>query len=78
MIRVVVVDDDFRIAGIHAAYVEKVDGFKAVAQAHTAAETIAAVDRLRPTCCCSTCTCRTSMAWTWWRDYAGKGIRRST
>ena len=45
MIRVVVVDDDFRIAGIHAAYVEKVDGFKAVAQAHTAA---GAVDRLRP------------------------------
>ena len=25
MIRVVVVDDDFRIAGIHAAYVDKVD-----------------------------------------------------
>ena len=48
MIRVVVVDDDFRIAGIDAAYVEKVDGFKAVAQAHTAAEAAGAVDRLRP------------------------------
>ena len=48
MIRVVVVDDDFRIAGIHAAYVDKVDGFQAIAQAHTAAEAIAAVDRLRP------------------------------
>ena len=48
MIRVVVVDDDFRIAGIHAAYVDKVDGFQAVAQAHTAAEAAGAVDRLRP------------------------------
>ena len=43
MIRVVVVDDDFRIAGIHAAYVDKVDGFQAIAQAHTAAEAVTAV-----------------------------------
>src|SRR5260370_16408165 len=48
MIRVVVVDDDFRIAGIHAAYVGKVDGFGAIAQVHTAAEAVEAVDRLRP------------------------------
>jgi response regulator of citrate/malate metabolism len=48
MIRVVVVDDDFRIAGIHAAYVGKVDGFEAVAQVHTAASAVDAVDRLRP------------------------------
>lgn len=48
MIRVVVVDDDFRIAGIHASYVNKVDGFVAIAQAHTAAEAVAVVDRLRP------------------------------
>ena len=48
MIRVVVVDDDFRIAGIHAAYVGKVDGFEVIAQVHTAAEAVAAVDRLRP------------------------------
>src|SRR5262249_14261969 len=48
MIRVVVVDDDFRIAGIHAAYVSKVDGFEAVAQVHTAASAVDAVDRLRP------------------------------
>ena len=48
MIRVVVVDDDFRIAGIHAAYVGKVDGFEVIAQAQTAAEAVAAVDRLRP------------------------------
>ena len=48
MIGVVVVDDDFRIAGIHAAYVGKVDGFQVIAQAHTAAEAAGAVDRLRP------------------------------
>src|SRR5260370_13761331 len=48
MIRVVVVDDDCRIAGIHAAYVGKVDGFEAIAQAQTAAEAVEAVDRLRP------------------------------
>jgi len=48
MISVVVVDDDFRIAGIHSAYVGKVDGFTAIAEAHTAAEAVEAVDRLRP------------------------------
>src|SRR6516165_4380011 len=48
MIRVVVVDDDFRIAGIHAAYVSKVDGFEVIAQVHTAAAAAEAVDRLRP------------------------------
>jgi response regulator of citrate/malate metabolism len=48
MIRVLVVDDDFRIADIHAAYVNKVDGFQAIAQAHTAAEAVGSVDRLCP------------------------------
>jgi response regulator of citrate/malate metabolism len=48
MIRTVVVDDDFRVAAIHAAYVAKVDGFEVVAEAHSAAEAVEAVDRLRP------------------------------
>jgi response regulator of citrate/malate metabolism len=48
MIRTLVVDDDFRVAAIHAAYVAKIDGFEVVAQAHTAAEAVDAVDRLRP------------------------------
>jgi two-component system CitB family response regulator len=48
MMRVVVVDDDFRIAGIHAAYVDKVDGFETIAQAHTAAEAVRVVDLMRP------------------------------
>jgi response regulator of citrate/malate metabolism len=48
MIRVLVVDDDFRVASIHAAYVDKVDGFSVVAKAHTAADAVSAVDRFRP------------------------------
>jgi len=48
MIRTLVVDDDFRVAAIHAAYVNKVDGFEVIAEAHSAAEATDAVDRLRP------------------------------
>ena len=48
MIRTLVVDDDFRVAAIHAAYVSKVDGFEVIAQVHTAADAVDAVDRLRP------------------------------
>src|SRR6516225_438833 len=48
MIRTLVVDDDFRVAAIHAAYVNKIDGFEVIAEAHTAAEAVSAVDRLRP------------------------------
>ena len=35
VIRTLVVDDDFRVAAIHAAYVSKVDGFEVIAQAHS-------------------------------------------
>ena len=48
MIRVLVVDDDFRVAGVHAAFVGAAAGFEVVGQAHTAADAIAAVDELRP------------------------------
>ena len=48
MIRTLVVDDDYRVAAIHAAYIGKVAGFIAIAEAHTAAEAVAAVDELRP------------------------------
>jgi response regulator of citrate/malate metabolism len=48
VIRVLVVDDDFRVAAIHAAYVNKVEGFEVIAEAHSAAEAVDAVDRLRP------------------------------
>ena len=36
MIRTLVVDDDFRVADLHAAFVGKVDGFEVTGQAHTA------------------------------------------
>jgi response regulator of citrate/malate metabolism len=48
VIRTLVVDDDYRVAGIHAAYIGKVDGFSVIGEAHTAAEAVAAVDELRP------------------------------
>src|SRR5258708_7727811 len=48
MIRTLVVDDDYRVAAIHAAYVAKIDGFEVVAEAHSAAEAVAVVDQLRP------------------------------
>ena len=47
MIRTVVVDDDYRVASIHAAYVGKVEGFEAIAEVHTAAAAVDAVIGLR-------------------------------
>lgn len=47
-IRTLVVDDDFRVARIHAASVERVDGFVCVGQAHTAAQTREHIDREQP------------------------------
>lgn len=47
-VRTLIVDDDYRVARIHAAYVAKVEGFETVGLAHSAAEALAAVDRLRP------------------------------
>ncbi|MEV0603885.1 response regulator [Streptomyces sp. NPDC050315] len=44
MIGVLVVDDDVRVAGINAAYVAKIAGFRVVAQAHTAAEALAVLE----------------------------------
>ena len=42
-----VVDDDFRVASVHAGFVEKVPGFRVVGQAHTAAEAIALAEAHR-------------------------------
>ncbi|WP_327359096.1 response regulator [Streptomyces sp. NBC_01304] len=44
MIQVLVVDDDVRVAGVNAAYVAKVAGFRVAAQAHTAAEALARIE----------------------------------
>jgi response regulator of citrate/malate metabolism len=47
-IRVLVVDDDYRVAAVNAAYVAKVDGFEVAGQAHTAAKALQAVTDLDP------------------------------
>jgi len=48
VIRVLVVDDDFRVARLHAAMVERVPGFQVAGLAHTAADAIAASHDLDP------------------------------
>jgi response regulator of citrate/malate metabolism len=48
VISTLVVDDDYRVAAINAAYVQQVDGFRMVGQAHTANQALAAVDALAP------------------------------
>ena len=48
MIRTLVVDDDFRVAHVHAAGVDRIDGFVCVGQAHSAAQAREAVAELRP------------------------------
>jgi response regulator of citrate/malate metabolism len=48
VIRTLVVDDDYRVAHLHAASVERVPGFACVGEAHTAAEAREAISRLEP------------------------------
>jgi len=48
VIRTLIVDDDFMVAGVNRAYVERVGGFAVVGEAHTGADALALVERLRP------------------------------
>ncbi|MTD54779.1 response regulator [Amycolatopsis pithecellobii] len=48
MIRTLIVDDDFRVAGVHAGFVAQVPGFAVAGTAHTAAEARARVRELAP------------------------------
>src|SRR5258708_19531679 len=48
VMQTLVVDDDFRVAELHCAYVERVKGFAVVAKAQTGAQALDAVERLRP------------------------------
>ena len=48
MISTLVVDDDYRVAAIHAGYVQRVTGFRATATAHTAAAAWQAVQANPP------------------------------
>ena len=47
-VRVLVVDDDYRVAKIHAAYVARTEGFEVCGQAHSAASALKAVAQLQP------------------------------
>jgi len=48
VIKVLVVDDDFRVAAMHAQFVRRVAGFEVVGVAHTAAEAADIAARVRP------------------------------
>ena len=48
MIRVLVVDDDFRVSAIHARYVERTGGFEVVGQASTVETAVQAARTLQP------------------------------
>ncbi|WP_419993225.1 response regulator [Streptomyces boninensis] len=48
MIRVLVVDDDFMVAKLHSRYVSDTEGFEVAGVAHSGAEALRAVERLRP------------------------------
>lgn len=48
MIRTLVVDDDFRVADLHARFVRSVRDFEVVGVAHTAAAALASARSLRP------------------------------
>lgn len=47
-IRTLIVDDDYRVAAIHAAFVSRVDGFTSIGHAHSAADALTSVDELEP------------------------------
>lgn len=48
MIRVLVVDDDFMVAKVHAAFVTRTPGFEVVGLAHTGATALEAIAALEP------------------------------
>lgn len=47
-LQVLVVDDDYRVAAIHAAYVQQTDGFAVIGQAHTAVQALDLAKKLHP------------------------------
>src|SRR5439155_16469072 len=48
MIKVLVVEDDFRVAAVHAAFTERVPGFSVIGAARTAAEARELIKTSRP------------------------------
>jgi response regulator of citrate/malate metabolism len=48
MIKVLIVDDDFMVAKVHAGFVRQMPGFTVVGAAHTGAAALEAAERLQP------------------------------
>jgi two-component system CitB family response regulator len=48
LIRTLVVDDDYRVAELHCAYVDRVQGFKVAGRAGNGGDALESVDQLRP------------------------------
>lgn len=48
MIRTLVVDDDYRVADLHSAYLERIAGFEVAGRAYSGASALETVDQLRP------------------------------
>ncbi|MCB5293221.1 response regulator [Arthrobacter sp. SO3] len=48
MITVLIVDDDFMVAKVHAGFIQRTSGFAVVGVAHTGAQAIAETTRLQP------------------------------
>ena len=48
MIRTLVVDDDYRVAKVHAASVDRIERFTSVGEAHSVAEALALIQALQP------------------------------
>lgn len=48
MIRVLIVDDDFMVAKVHAGFIQRTPGFSVVGAAHTGAEALAKTRELHP------------------------------
>ena len=48
MIRVLIIDDDFMVAKVHAGFIQRTPGFSVVGAAHSGAEALAKTRELRP------------------------------
>ena len=48
MIKVLIVDDDFMVAKVHAGFIQRTPGFAVVGVAHTGAQAMAETSRLQP------------------------------
>ena len=48
MIKVLIVDDDFMVAKVHAGFIQRTPGFTVVGAAHTGAQAVAETERLQP------------------------------